>query len=103
MAQGVLQVMSQRGRTDERIFKGYQFTRPDLLQRNARCDALHVAGAFELFAQSGPNGHAALDCCAAVVQLIKCSQTLNCNLPVARRIEQPLFELAAAHTCHASV
>ena len=103
MAQGVLQVMRQRCRPDERIFEGYQFTRPNLLQRNARCNTLHIAGAFELFAQSGPDGHAALGGCAVVVQLIKGGQTFYRNLPVARRIEQPLFELTAAHACHASV
>ena len=48
VAQSFLQVQRQIGRADEGIFKRNQFTRAHLSERNARCDALDIAGAFEL-------------------------------------------------------
>jgi hypothetical protein len=78
--------------------QGHQLARAHLAQRGAGGDALHVARAFELFAQAAPCA-----CAALAAQHGLGLQALLRHLPIARRAEQPAFEQAAAHAGHAGV
>ena len=93
-----LQLRRQRSRTRQRVAQGHQLARAHLAQRRAGGDALHVACAFELFAQAAPD-----PCAAVAAQNGLGVQALLRQLPVSWWAEQPGFEQAAAHAGHAGV
>ena len=103
MSQRFLQVVRQGCRANQCIFKGHQFAGTHLFEGYARGDAFYIAGAFQLFSKARPNGHTALRCCAVVIQLINGGQALHRDLSISGRVQQPLFELTAAHARHAGV
>ncbi len=93
-----LHLHRQRPRTRQRMAQGHQFARTHLAQRGAGGDALHIARAFELFAQASP-----CTCAAVAAQNGLGLQAVHGDLAVTRRAEQPAFEQAAAHAGHAGV